>query len=594
MRPRLFESTEVRFQSNGFGVLIDATSCVVSQTLNGQYELTLSYPVTGPLLGEISLRRIITATVGPLDDEQPFRIYRITKPLNGLITVYARHIAYDLDGIVDSPFTAPSLSETLTGLVANATANCPFSFDTDKLVSSPFELKVPCSIWGSLSGREGSILDVYGGEFEFNGYQVYLHNHRGQDRGVSIAYGKNMTTYQQDQNNSNVYTGVYPYWTDGETVVTLDDPVLPAPGTYDFTRILSLDLSETFETEPTQAQLQARAEAYMAANEIGVPKVSWTIGFVMLEQSEEYKDTTLLTRILLGDTVHVRFPRYDVTATARAVTVKWNALLNRYESVTLGSVKANLAQTIAVQQKEIEQQPTVSRVEQISAAIMSALLGARGGAIRMLDTNGDGMPDELYIGNNPDPAAATKVWRWNYEGWAAGTSYQGPWTMGATLEDGILANAITAANLTSGTIISPDGHTFKLNLDEGTLEMDVQSIMLNGTSINSMIDGAAAAGVGAAGAVQDNLDQLNAHIKINSDGSVTFVGPQNDQDAPVYSMTLTSDGIQLLMGDTVMDNFGIGGSILENLTIPTTGSLTMHPYKWVSRSNGHLQLVFVG
>lgn len=595
MKPRLFDANAAGFTNNGRGTLIDATSCIVTQTLNGQYELAMQYPITGRLFGELTLRRIIVASVDPISAEQPFRIYRITQPLQGLISIYARHIAYDLDGIVDAPFTAASLDDTLAGFVANATGSCPFTFGTDKSVSSPFELKTPSSIWGSLSGREGSLLDVYGGEFEFDGFQVYLHNHRGQDNGVSIAYGKNLTTYQQDQNNSNVYTGVFPFWTNEEELVMLPEQVLPATGTYDFERILSLDLSEAFEAAPTEAQLRARAEAYMSANEIGVPKVSWTINFVMLEQSEEYHNVTLFTRIRLGDTVHVFFPRYSVTASARAVTVRWNALLERYESITLGSVKANLAQTIAIQQKETEQKPTLSRVEQISAAITAALLGARDGAVRLLDTNGDGSPDELYIADNPDPALARKVWRWNYEGWAASTEgYLGPWTMGATLQDGILANAVTAANLTAGTIVSADGHTFKLNLDTGELEMDVQSILLNGTSIEGMISDAAAAGVGAAGEVQDNLDILNAHIKVNSDGSVTFVGPQASSDDTVFSLTITSEDIKVLMGDTVMDTFGLGGTITENLTIPTTGALTMHPYKWVSRSNGHLQLVFVG
>lgn len=588
---RLFESTASSFSTNGIGVLSDAVSCAVAQTLNGAFDLQMAYPVTGKLYSQLGLRSIITATVDPVSDEQPFRVYRITQPLNGIVTVYAHHLAYDLDGIVDAPFTAPTLRDALTGFITNAVGNCPFSFDTDKSVNSPFTLKIPSSIWGALSGQEGSLLDTYGGEFEFDGLTVFLHNRRGSDRGVTIAYGKNLTSYQQDANNSNVWTGVFPYWTNGESLVTLPEQVLQAAGTYGFDRILSLDLSEDFEQMPTEEELRNRATAYMTDNEIGVPKVSWTISFAMLEQSEEFKNSAILTRILLGDTVHVRFPLYNVTASARAVTVKWNALLNRYDSVTLGSVKANLAQSLAVQQKETEQKPSVTHVQTIAAAIASNLLGANDGFIRILDTNGDGSPDELYIADNEDPASAVRVWRFNYNGWAASTSgYAGPFIMGATLEDGLLANFVTAAQLTAGTIQSADGSTFFLDLDNGILNMDVSSLKLEGQDMSVIIQGAADAGTEAAQDVQDDLNALKAHIVIGNDGSMTFIGAQGN---PI-TLKLTNDSLQILNGDAVMDTFGVGGTVTENLTIPTTGSLTMSPYKWVSRSNGHLQLVFVG
>ena len=162
--------------------------------------------------------------------------------------------------------------------------------------------------------------------------------------------------------------------------------------------------------------------------------------------------------------------------------------------------------------------------------------------------------------------------------------------MGATLEDGLLANFVTAAQLTAGTIQSADGSTFFLDLDNGILNMDVSSLKLEGQDMSVIIQGAADAGTEAAQDVQDDLDTLKAHIVIGSDGSMTFIGASGN---PI-TLRLTNDSLQILNGDAVMDTFGVGGTTTENLTIPTTGSLTMAPYKWVSRSNGHLQLVFVG
>ena len=581
---RIFDSIETTFTTNGIGVISDAVSCVVTQTLNGSYELQMTYPVTGMRFDSIQLRNIIVASVDPLSNEQPFRIYRITKPLNGLVTVYGRHIAYDLDGIVDAPFTAESLADTLTGLVANAAGDCPFSFTTDNTVSSPFSLKVPSSIWGILSGVEGSILDTYGGEFEFDGYTVTLHNHRGSDRGVTIAYGKNLTSYQQDTNNANVYTGVYPYWTNEETVVTLPEQVILASGDYGFSRILSLDLSTEFETQPSENDLRNRANAYMTANNIGVPQVSWTISFAMLEQSEEYKNQALLTRMTIGDTVKVIFPRLNVTASSRVVTCKWNVLLNRYDSVTLGSVRANLAQTIAIQQKETEEKPSASNVQLIASALAKNLLGANDGFIRLLDTNGDGSPDELYIADNADPSQAVRVWRFNYRGWAASTTgYSGDFILGATLEDGLLADFVTAANLTAGRIQSADGTTFNLDLDAGVLEMDVSSLKLNGDDMSVVIQGYTSP-------ISDDLDDLKAHIVIGNDGSMTFLGANGN---PI-TLRLVNDSLVVYNGGTPIDTFGAGGTETENLTISSSGSFTQGDFRWIVRSTGRMDLVYVG
>lgn len=489
---RLFDASETTFTANGKGVISDAVSCVVFQVLNGEYELQMEYPVSGIRFSDITSRSIIMAKPDKISDEQPFRIYRITKPLNGIVTIYARHLAYDMSGYAVTPFEAASLGLALVGLKENATPTCPFTFQTDKSVSSDFSVKVPKSLWSCLGGSEGSILDTYRGEWEFNGFSAYLHNRRGSNRGVSIRYGKNLTSYEQDINCENVYTAVYPYWSNGTELVTLTEKTISVEGTFDFVRVLSLDLSGAFQEKPTETQLRTRAERYITENDIGVPDISWTVEFVQLEASEEYKDREILEHISIGDTVTVEFEKYGVTATARAVEVEFNVLLDRYDSVTLGKVKTNMADTIATQQKEIESKPSVTLVEQIAQALSDSILNAVGGCVRILDTNNDGMADELYIADNPDLAQAVKVWRYNYQGWAASThGYTGPFDMGATLDDGLLATFVTAAHLVAGTIQSADGTSFYLNLDENVLRMAQLTNMQ--TTINGDISNTLAA-----------------------------------------------------------------------------------------------------
>ena len=472
MKPILYDADRTSFPAsvdNGLGVLADAMSCKVTQELNGQYELELHYPVEGIHYGEIALRAILRATVGPDGKMQPFRVYRIVPGMNGTAAIYARHIAYDLGGYVVSPFTAADAPSAVAAIKSHAMpTDFPFALTTDKTTVAAMAVTVPSSAWGLLGGQQGSLLDVYGGEYEFDEWAVRLLTRRGADRGVSVRYGKNLTDLTQDASCANCYTGAVPYWR-GSGITVTAAPVY-AEGDFGYTRLMPLDLSSSFEQQPTQAQLQAAAASYIKQNRIGVPAVSWDVKLALLAQSSGYEDVAFLEQIYLGDTVGVYFHRLGVDAKARVNKIVWDCLLERYDSVALGSVKANIAATIAGQQKEIDTKPSAALVEKISSSLTAALLGANGGSVRLLDTNGDGEPDELYIADDPDPTKAKKVWRFNYEGWAASsTGYNGPYTMGATIAGGIQAWMITAANLVAGTISSEQGN-FLINLDGGTID----------------------------------------------------------------------------------------------------------------------------
>lgn len=472
MKPILYDADRTSFPAgvdNGLGVLADAMSCKVTQELNGQYELELHYPVEGIHYGEIALRVILRATVGPDGKLQPFRVYRIVPGMNGTAAIYARHIAYDLGGYVVFPFTAADAPSAVAAIKSHAMpTDFPFALTTDKTTVATMSVTVPSSAWGLLGGQQGSLLDVYGGEYEFDEWAVRLLTRRGADRGVSVRYGKNLTDLTQDASCANCYTGAVPYWR-GNGITVTAAPVY-AEGDFGYTRLMPLDLSSSFEQQPTQEQLQAAAASYVKRNRIGVPAVSWDVKLALLAQSSGYEDVAFLEQIYLGDTVSVYFHRLGVDAKARVNKIVWDCLLERYDSVALGSVKANIAATIAGQQKEIDAKPSTALVEKISSSLTAALLGANGGSVRLLDTNGDGEPDELYIADDPDPTKAKKVWRFNYEGWAASsTGYNGPYTMGATIAGGIQAWMITAANLVAGTISSEQGN-FLINLDGGTID----------------------------------------------------------------------------------------------------------------------------
>ena len=457
MIPILYPAAERDYNSNGLGMLTDTISCTVQQELNGQYELTLKYPAKGLHAEEIKDRCIIVSKADPVSEPQPFRIYRINPVSAGTITVYARHIAYDMAGIILGPMSANSPSGAFEAIQEAATTACPYTFWTDRGGTAEMRYPRPRSLWRTLGGSEKSILDTYGGEYEFDRYKVKLHTHRGTNRGVEIRYGKNLRTLEMDRNCAEIYTGIYPYWySEQDGLVELPEKILKATGEYGFERIAELDLSGEWTDRPSEADLRIKAQNWMTANHIGVPKISWKIEFLQLEQTEEYRGRALLERVLLGDDIHIIFPGMGVDATARAVNIEYDPITERYNSVTLGRVHSNLADTIVQQGQAIARKPSMTLIQQISKHLADSM-GVHGGAVRLLDTNGDGNPDELYIADSPDPNRAVKVWRFNHLGWAASRQgYSGPWIMGATLEDGLMAEAITAGTLTA-TNISIDG-----------------------------------------------------------------------------------------------------------------------------------------
>ena len=377
MKPILFPSTATTFTSQGLGVLSDCISCVVREERNGEYELTMEYPVGGIHYDEIADRAIIYAIPSPYRTPQPFRIYLSESPINGVVTFHAHHISYDLSGIPVEPFTASTCADALDGLVSNSVVTNPFTVDTDKLVTGTYKLSVPTSFRSCLGGEQNSILDVYGtGEYEFDKYSVYLHLHRGTDNGVKIAYGKNLTDFNMERNLESIITGVYPYWSniDENTLVTLTNKVIPiydvnnpaylldsggnylldSDGKYllvmnpfPFDNILPLDLSLEFEEQPTQEELKAKAEEYIRNNNLGVPKVSINVSFVDLASTEEYKDLAVLEEVDLCDTVTVEFPLYGISVKAKIVSIETDCLLEKYNEVTIGNYRYTIADTLA-------------------------------------------------------------------------------------------------------------------------------------------------------------------------------------------------------------------------------------------------------
>ena len=484
MIPILYQTvTEGTVPTNyGIGALTDCISCKVTEKRNGAYELTLNYAAEGIHASEIQPNRFIKVKPNYTDNPQLFRIYKVGKAMNGKFEVNAQHISYDLSGKIISSGTAGSCAAACTLLEAQAGS---FTISTDKTVSGSFSVSKPSSVRSWFGGKQGSLLDVYGGEWYYDNYSVSLKNARGLDRGVTIRYGKNLTQLSQILDMSNLVTGIVPYYLDANGNKTVGTKVSTGL-ILDVTRDVAIDFSQDVDPESSTAittQLANLAAKYIANNQLTTLSNSITLDFVQLQGLTE--------RVDLCDTVHIYFEALGITATAKCVAVEWDALQERYTKCTFGDARTDITDTVANTSRQLEQTPTTSFMAQAITRATELITGNLGGYVILNDTDNNGEPDEILIMNTPDISTATKVWRWNASGLGySSTGYDGDYGTAITADGAIVANFITAGTMSgnrirTGIIESMD-HSLVMDLDNGTIS--APAITLNGTDVGDRLN----------------------------------------------------------------------------------------------------------
>lgn len=430
---------------NGLGVLSDCLRCEVTEERNGAYELSLDYTANGIHASDIAVNKFIMAKPNFTDDPQIFRIYKVGKTINGQFTVSAQHISYDLSGKVITSGTAADIVSAcllLEGQVGS------FTINTDKVTVGSFKITAPSSVRSWFGGKEGSLLDVYGsGEWKYDNYTASLKANRGQDRGVTIRYGKNLTELSQELDMSNLCTAVVPFYINQDGVVTVGAEVTTGL-VLDVDRKLAVDFSDTVNPDsatPIATQLANLANAYVTNNNLTNVLNSITLNFV---QSGE-----LTERVDLCDTVAIYFEALGISASAKCVACTWDVLHNRYSSTTFGNAKTNIADTIAATQKEASEAVNKSYMDIAISHATEMITGNLGGYVVLHDTDSDGVPDEILIMNTADITTATKVWRWNKNGLGySDQGYAGPYGLAMTADGEIVADYITTGTLNAGLI----------------------------------------------------------------------------------------------------------------------------------------------
>lgn len=386
MIPILYESNQTAFTNNGLGRLRDCISCVVTEERNGIYECNFEYPVGGVNYDLIKIGRIICVShdasmiakpkrsSGALTDEaediltdengialtasrtifgtdydvQPFDIVSFTRPIDGIVTFHCVHVSYRQSYMTVTGSNINSLANALS-LLSSAEPTNPFTYQTD-IVSNNYLSSadgVPKSVRSMLGGIEGSILDAYGGEYEWDRFNVILHSARGTFRDFSIRYGVNMLDYNEELDSSGTYMSCVPYWTDGTTTIVGDRQISNGSTITGRGECVPLDVSEKFENQPTKAEVEAMGLSVMNASNPMIPAQTISVEFVRL-QDMGFEWLEKLYDCRLCDTIKVVFPFYDTVGQFKIVKTVWDVLSDRYESMELGDLSVTLAEALGI------------------------------------------------------------------------------------------------------------------------------------------------------------------------------------------------------------------------------------------------------
>lgn len=372
MRPILFNKSETAFDTYGLGEL-NVTKGTVTRERNGNYTLYAEIPVSDPMVASIEKEMKLKADAGLRTKNQTFEISRIVKDSSNIVKIYGQHISHKLEYMVLRNATAFAGSAfSALGIWRGALIG-DLRFDVWSDIQTTgkgvFDISKTENARQALGGVEGSILDIYGGEYEFDNMTVRLHKQLGRTAPTVLEYGRNILSAELDETIESAYTSVLPFATytpdkpEGDTSDSQPDPVtvtLPEnyvdskyKALYAHRRIKVVDFSGEFKSDskskdiPTADKLRKLATDYMERNAIGKPKINTKIEYADLARTLDYADRGWIEEVELCDIVPVYYPQIGLTdETLKVTTITYDFVNERNESVEFGDIGTNVRATM--------------------------------------------------------------------------------------------------------------------------------------------------------------------------------------------------------------------------------------------------------
>lgn len=451
-------ATLVSDRTGGVGEITGAFDGRAIEEANGLKEISFKLPIDSSRYSQIEVGSYLKVKADEYHDLQIYEIYRITKPIDGIVTIYAQHISYILGKATVNPFTSTGITQTCQKMLQNLVGTYPFTFTSDIVnTESSFTLDVPMSFRKAIGGWKGSILDTFGGELDWDNLDVHLYASRGQDKGVKIEYGKNLTSLTQEENIANVYDAVIGYATINDIVHVGDIQKIT---TTDSPRTLNVDFSDKFDSQTTYTDEQIKtllnsyALSYAQNNDIGKPKVNLKVSFEVLSKFEEYKDIALLEQTALFDKITILFSKLGVEATAKIIRTEYDFINEKMISVELGDAKTNL---LGLVDEQIESQLNDLDIDTEDIEKALGFLDEYVDNLSNIITNGLGLfftkvaktggGYQYYLHDKPLLANSTNQWTINSSGFALSTDGGQTWVAGIDAQGNAVLNSLATVTL---------------------------------------------------------------------------------------------------------------------------------------------------
>ncbi|WP_418688649.1 phage tail spike protein [Agathobacter sp.] len=466
MIPILYEAKTNDFTGNGTGFLRDATECTVKEVRNGTFELTLKYPENGVYADKLTEDAIIKAKPNNKDNDQLFRIYKSGKTIAGVNTFYAEHISYELNS---NPICQPVIEgknpqQAIEQVLSQAAVPNNYTAWSDIQTRNSTSVDDVVSVRKMLGGVEGSILDTWGGEYQFDNFTIKLWKSRGKDTGETIRYGKNLITAEQEKNISNTVTAIFPYarykkdeTSEEEILVKLSEGIIKTPNADRYARLKCepVDFSDKFDDGIviTEDMLRKVATAY-AQSGIDEPSISIKASFQDMNKIKGNENLATFNSIDLCDIVTVIIEKLGIDVKAKVVSYTYNVLKERAECVEIGETRTNLTKQITAESKEQADRiiKTATFSEKLEASLKqriadatAAITGNSGGYVVLYPPEN---PQEIFVMDSPDTKTAKNVWRWNKAGLGhSSNGVNGPFNVAIQQDGTIIADFIGAGEL---------------------------------------------------------------------------------------------------------------------------------------------------
>lgn len=385
MNPVLYKADERSFRTFGLGEISDAYKVTVTRERNGNYDLYIKYPVNGHFASVFKVEMKIKSDAGKRTKWQTFEINRIVKDSSEHIEIYARHISMRTSDIALKPIVKASKINAETALrlwKESLVGDDVFdvSSDIQTLGNISWEVDKIGSARKALGGASGSILDVFGGEYEFDNNLIILHKQMGRKAPTVLEYGRNLLSVEEESLLDGNYTSIYPfarYTPNGEEshedLVTLPEHILDSPylRLYAQRRISLVDFSSKFDDKhpPTAEKLRSLGQSYIKSNNIGAPKISTEVSYVDLSHTLDYQDFGVMEEVELCDIIPLYYPQFDITTTTeKVVKVVYDVYTDSNEEITLGTIGQSLSSSMTAGIAD-----RLSVVEERQASIESTL-----------------------------------------------------------------------------------------------------------------------------------------------------------------------------------------------------------------------------